>query len=72
MPMDLVDGFEDGFRTTLNKLRDMFKALQSEVNSPLQGMDITVFIDTNPAFTEYTQLALCESGSYGCVFAFCG
>ena len=24
------------------------------------GEDIVVFIDTNPAFTEYTQLALCE------------
>lgn len=50
----------DPFKITMHKLRALFKAVQDSPESKLRGKDIAVFIDTNPAFTEYTQLALCE------------
>lgn len=51
---------EDCERTTLSMLRTMIKVLQQKGGPEWRDSDITVFIDTNPAFTEYTQLALCE------------
>ncbi|KAL4429562.1 hypothetical protein ABPG77_008611 [Micractinium sp. CCAP 211/92] len=50
---------EDCERTTLSMLRTMIKVLQQKGGPEWRDSDITVFIDTNPAFTEYTQLALC-------------
>ncbi|PSC71382.1 ATPase [Micractinium conductrix] len=45
----------DNFKLSLMTLRFFFMDLETE----WAGEDIVVFIDTNPAFTEYTQLALC-------------
>lgn len=49
----------DPFRNVLHMMRTFFEGLAREPE--WQGHEIVVFVDTNPAFTEYTQLALCES-----------
>lgn len=56
----------DPYKATLSVLRELFKKLQ-EPGGRLAGKDIAVFIDTNPAFTEYTQLALCEWSGMLCL-----
>ena len=48
----------DPFPGVLRTLDNFFAALHKE--DDWRDRDIVVFIDTNPAFTEYTQLALCE------------
>jgi hypothetical protein len=53
-----ITAFGDPFEITLSRLRFFFKELLSEAD--WAGQDVVVFIDSNPAFTEYTQLALCE------------
>lgn len=52
------DGFRDPFVSNLKLLRRFFINLQQEPG--WADADIMVFIDTNPAFTEYTQMALCS------------
>ena len=47
------DGFRDPFVSNLKLLRRFFINLQQEPG--WADADIMVFIDTNPAFTEYTQ-----------------
>ena len=58
--MDQPRDIDDPYKMTLSKLRDLFDVLEREGGPAFRGKDITVFIDTNPAFTEYTQVALCE------------
>ncbi len=53
-----VNPWGDPFRNTLGLLRFFIERLQTEEG--WATADITVFIDTNPSFSEYTQLALCE------------
>ncbi|PRW18346.1 ATPase [Chlorella sorokiniana] len=47
----------DGFYNLLHTMRTFFKNLSREPE--WRDQQIVVFVDTNPAFTEYTQLALC-------------
>jgi hypothetical protein len=54
----------DPFPAVLRTLDIFFAELQKEEG--WVGKDIAVFIDTNPAFTEYTQLALCELALTSC------
>ena len=48
----------DPFYNVLNTMRTFFKGLANEPE--WRDHQIVVFVDTNPAFTAYTQLALCE------------
>lgn len=48
----------DSFYNLLHMMRTFFAGLAREPE--WQNHKIVVFVDTNPAFTEYTQLALCE------------
>lgn len=53
-----VTAFGDPFKVTLSRLRFFFEQVLGETE--WAGKEVMVFIDSNPAFTEYTQLALCE------------